>query len=116
MEKTPVQLPESQSSDSHPPVTVYQPVYVAVPPKDKTTAVLLAVFLGFWTWVYTYRRDAWKFWVGLGVTVGLVVLALPTLFLSLLVLPLWIFIQWLWAIIDVASKPSEYYWNFNTSQ
>ncbi len=33
--------------------------------KTKTAAVLLAVFLGPWTWLYTYRRNAWKFWVGL---------------------------------------------------
>ena len=30
--------------------------------KDKTVAVLLAVFLGLWTWVYTCKKDAWKFW------------------------------------------------------
>jgi len=32
-------------------------------PKSKTTAVLLAIFLGPWTWVYTYQRDCWKFWI-----------------------------------------------------
>ena len=30
-------------------------------PKSKTTAVLLAVFLSFWTWLYTYNRNSWKF-------------------------------------------------------
>jgi uncharacterized membrane protein YczE len=37
--------------------------------KSKTTSVLLAVFLGGWTWLYTYKKDAWKFWVGLGLGV-----------------------------------------------
>ncbi len=27
-----------------------------VQPKSKTAAVLLAVFLGFWTWLYTYIK------------------------------------------------------------
>ncbi len=34
--------------------------------KRKLVSVLLAVFLGFWTWLYTYKKDNWKFWVGLG--------------------------------------------------
>lgn len=29
----------------------------------KGTAILLAVFFGFWSWLYTYQRDAWKFWL-----------------------------------------------------
>jgi predicted amidophosphoribosyltransferase len=33
--------------------------------KSKVASVLLAVFLGFWTWLYTYKKDGWKFWVGL---------------------------------------------------
>ncbi len=37
--------------------------------KSKNTAVLLAVSLSSWTWLYTYTRDRWKFWpaTGLGV-------------------------------------------------
>lgn len=31
-------------------------------PKDKTVTVLLAVFLAFWTWLYIYKMDGWKFW------------------------------------------------------
>ena len=33
--------------------------------KDKTTAVLLAVFLGVWSFLYTFRADARAFWLGL---------------------------------------------------
>ena len=42
--------------------------------KNKKTAVLLAVSLSWWTWLYTYKKDAWKFWLGLGlgvVSIGL---------------------------------------------
>jgi len=33
--------------------------------KSKNIAVLLAVSLSWWTWLYTYKKDAWKFWLGL---------------------------------------------------
>ena len=70
-------------------------------PKSKSTAVLLAVFLSFWTWIYTYKRDAWKFWINL--------------VLSVLTLGIWgIFISWPWAIIDAAIKPGDYYEDFKS--
>lgn len=69
--------------------------------KDKTVAILLAIFLGFWTWLYSYQRDAWKFWVGLVLNiVGLFLFALPNIGV------------WIWAIIDVAVKPQQFYDQF----
>jgi hypothetical protein len=92
-----------------------QPFYGNTPPqqpmvgypverKDKTVAVLLAVFLGFWTWIYTYKKDTWKFWLSLGLHL--------TLFN-----PLWTWILaflpnialHIWAIIDTAVKPQQFY-------
>ena len=35
--------------------------------KSKTTAVVLAVFLSFWTWLYTFKVNKTKFFIGLGV-------------------------------------------------
>jgi hypothetical protein len=75
--------------------------------KDRTAAVIFAVFFGCWTWVYTYKRDAWKFWLSVALSL--------TLFN-----PLW---TWLllflpnfglhfWAIIDVAIKPQSFYDNY----
>jgi len=65
--------------------------------KDKGIAVVLAIFFSQWTWIYTYRYDAWKFWLGL----------LANLFLFwTIVVPV---IIWLWAIIDTATKPREFY-------
>lgn len=66
--------------------------------KSKTTAVLLAVFLSFWTWCYTYKRDAWKFWLNLG--------------LSIATLSLWQLVAIPWAIIDAARRPASFYENF----
>lgn len=31
--------------------------------KSKSVALILAIFLGPWTWVYTYARDKTKFWL-----------------------------------------------------
>ncbi|MFC1929100.1 tetratricopeptide repeat protein [Chloroflexota bacterium] len=31
--------------------------------ETKRTAILLAVLIGFWAWLYTYGKDTWKFWV-----------------------------------------------------
>jgi hypothetical protein len=42
--------------------------------KNKNTAILLAVSLSWWTWLYTYRKDAWKFWVGSGLGLASTVL------------------------------------------
>lgn len=33
--------------------------------RNRKTAIHLAIFLGAWTWIYTYRRDAWKATLGL---------------------------------------------------
>ena len=45
-----------------------QPTYAgATKFKLKTTSVLLAVFLGYWTWLYTFKKDKVKFFIGLGV-------------------------------------------------
>lgn len=66
--------------------------------KDKTVAVLLAVFLGFWTWVYTYQRDSGKFWLNL--------------VLSVVTLGIWGIVAWIWAIVDACTKPTSYYANF----
>lgn len=73
----------------------------AVKTKDKTVAVLLAVFLGFWTWCYTYKKDAWKFWLNLAlfaVSIGF-----------------WGPVAWIWAVVDAARRPKEFYINFNQS-
>lgn len=86
------------------PAPYYQPMpvmpYAAPIPKSKTTAVLLAVFFGFWTWVYTYQRDAALFWINLVA--------------SVVTMGLWgIFVAWPWAIICAATRPSDtFYSNF----
>lgn len=80
------------------------------PRKSRTAAVVMAVFLSFWSFLYTYRSAAWKFWLGLGLDLGTYVLflavqgatgehqaALAALFLLVSTG------VWLWAIIDRAT-------------
>ena len=66
-----------------------------IPKKNKTTAILISIFFGMWVWLYTYKYDSWKFWLNL-------VLAIVTVGVQGIV-------AWIWAIIDVATKPKEYY-------
>jgi hypothetical protein len=42
--------------------------------KSKTTAVLLAVFLGFWSYLYTFKADAKIFWTSIVVPPAFVLL------------------------------------------
>ena len=112
------------------PVGGYNPVVPVG--KSKTTAVLLAVFLGIWSWLYTYKVNRGKFWFTLG-SYLFSVIALASLvayvafkyrdsyyqdptaieigfgaFLAFAVqwLPAG---YWIWAIIDNSVKPSQWY-------
>jgi len=63
--------------------------------RTRTTAIVLACFFGFWSWLYTYQRDRTKFWVNLS--------------LSVVTVGYWGIVAWIWSIIDRASKPDDYY-------
>jgi len=75
-------------------------------PKDKTVAILLAVFLAPWNWCYTYARDAAKFWIGRSMMILGAVLAVVLIGYFL------IMAVWLWAVIDTASKSDNFYRQF----
>ena len=91
--------------------------------KDKTVAVVLAVFLSGWTWLYTYRFNAAKFWIYIGASfflflIGIIVFAASFDYyasdsLGVIVLVYVVsFGFWVWAVIDSATKPREYYENY----
>jgi hypothetical protein len=70
-------------------------------PKSKGTAIALAVLLGYWTWCYTYKRDAGKFWLGLGISlIGMFMLFLPNV------------VVWIVSMVDTISKSDEWYQNY----
>ncbi len=89
--------------------------------KNKIVSILLAVFLTFGTWLYTYKRDGWKFWLGLLLSglPGLIAAIFLVFYISNLswlpddvviasayILPMSV---WLWAIVDTLRKKGEWY-------
>jgi hypothetical protein len=101
-------------------------------PKNKTGSILLAIFAGFWTWLYTYRKDGWKFWLSLSLTMaGMTVMAFTTVImltssdaLNILTDPItawlaaWVIAYaitiglWIWGIVDTATKKADWYDNY----
>ena len=80
-----------------PPPQQMTVVNVPITPKARTTAILLAViFGGFGLWIYTYKVDAWKFWLNF--------------VMSIFTLSLWaIFVAWPWSIIDALRRTEAWY-------
>ena len=106
----------------------------AVTHKSKTTAVVLAVFFSYWSWLYTYRRSRIKFWIVLSIAmiwyfVYFVIIIDTMSFLTehsinyyLTNWGNWSFLAsfyfigvWLWAIVDNAIKPNSFYKNYPIS-
>ncbi|MCX8529899.1 MAG: zinc ribbon domain-containing protein [Rhodoluna sp.] len=56
----------------------YQQQAYSAPPKNKTTAVVLAVFLHWWSWLYTFKLNKAKFFIGLGVSVLVGIIQIST--------------------------------------
>src|SRR3989338_6130547 len=79
--------------------------------KDKSTSILLALFTSFFVWLYLYEKNAIKFWIGLCFTVFGFMLPnfswLSDQYRFIVLLP--IMAIWLFAIIDVSLKDSNYY-------
>lgn len=92
---------------------------------------MLAVLFGFWSWAYTYGRNAKYFWIGFGISFFLGIFFIPSVSAILFVDPgnagvpfqllivfyfvllsLWALGSWLWAVIDNATKPSSFYENY----
>jgi hypothetical protein len=100
-----------------------------IKPKTKSISILLALSLGLFTWLYTYKQDARKFWFGLGLTaLGLIVytttfrlavgnssaFGIPTKLNANWLLPMMVsFIVisglWAWSLLDVLRKNKDWY-------
>jgi hypothetical protein len=74
--------------------------------KSRTVAVLLAVFLSFWSFLYTYRTAKWKFWLGFGLDVGLWFLTIITGVAGALFFLVSLGV-WIWSIVDRATTPLD---------
>ena len=74
---------------------------VIINKKDRTTAIILAIFLGLFAWIYTYKLDKGKFWAALIVNIFLwwTVVA-PVL-------------TWILVIIDMSTKSKDKFTNYH---
>ena len=104
------------------------------PVKSKTVAVVLAVFLGFWAWLYTFKNNSLKFWITLGVF-GVVFIITSAYSCSIITdsmnyggygtnyfggsfIGFIIFTNiinfgvWVWCVVDNAIKPESFYRNY----
>lgn len=83
--------------------------------KEKSTSILIALFLSFFAWLYLYEKNAIKFWMGLCISIISIIItkilfdASNPYFYFSLIPP---FIIWIYAIIDVAIKEKNYYNSF----
>jgi hypothetical protein len=76
--------------------------------KSKNVALLLAIFFSFFTWLYTFKRDAKKFWISLIIYLLCLITIYGGLYLfgiQAIVMP----VIWLWAVISTAARKSEWY-------
>ncbi len=88
--------------------------------KSKTASVLLAIFLAYWTWLYTHGKDAWKFWACLVIdsaATGLMFNEMSRYYLyrNNATIGVTVAIQlviWIWAIADAAHRSSQWYENY----
>jgi hypothetical protein len=106
----------------------------AASPKSKTVSVVIAVFFGFWSWLYTYRRDQIKFWIFLGILITMWIsyigyacssvaetltdynFNMASYESNIHTFSNWIFavvaIGWFWALIDAVRRPTGFYLNY----
>ncbi len=81
--------------------------------KWKSTAIFLALFFGFFSWLYTYRKDRWKFWlcIILFIISFVVYNPLPSIFVIVYILSVFT------PLIDHIRRPKSFYENYyeNTS-
>ena len=106
------------------PVSGYK--YGIVGGKSKTTAVVLAVFFGSWSWLYTYKASAKKFWVTICILFGLPFFMFLGVFVAansgngrgvqgwmvaatVIIWYFFVFGFWVWSIIDNAVKSEAWY-------
>lgn len=78
-------------------------------PRSKTVAVVLAVVVASFTWLYTYRLDKKKFWIGMALSVLGAILSAVGIGL------LFIFGVWLWAVVDRVRQPESWYRSYQAA-
>jgi len=106
----------------------------STPIKSKTVSVVLAIFFGFWSWLYTYRKDQLKFWIFLGILITMWIaywsygcssiadtfsnpnFDMQSYESNIQTFATWIWgiagIGWFWALIDAIRRPTSFFLNY----
>jgi len=76
--------------------------------------LLLAIFVGSWNWLYTYREDGNKFW-------GVCVVGVINIVLTIIA-PLWAVVAipfalgfYIYGIVNAANRNDDWYANYNSN-
>ena len=106
------------------------PKYIenSYPVKSKVIAVVLAIFFGYWSWLYTYRINSRKLWFLLIIDIlrffflCYFIISKSNLdfynysqifssdfYILILLNSTWTLITWLWALINNSIKPNSFY-------
>lgn len=74
--------------------------------KNKTSALWLTLFFGFWGWLYTYRMDKIKFWISFVLFItGLIMISN----IAGLVFLILVGLMGLFAFIETCTRPKKFY-------
>ena len=102
------------------------------PVKSKATAIILAIFFSYWSWLYTYRINGGKFWAFLVIdilrSIFAILFTIPNanlninnynqiftsrnLTIFIVLSSLWTVITWLDVLITYVIKPNSFYINY----
>jgi hypothetical protein len=77
--------------------------------KNIDTSLLLAIFVALFTWLYTYQKDAWKFWTSLGLIISITILGVFGIGVPIYSIGTASMVIWALSIVDVAVKNEQWY-------
>jgi len=77
-------------------------------PKSKTVAIVLAIFFGFWSWLYTYKKDRINFWICLGVMLASIVVLGWVYWIAIITYV----IGWIMAMVDAIRRPKSFFLDY----
>jgi len=89
---------------------------IAFNKRNQAVAVLIAIFTGPWTWLYTYEKDGWKLWTGLFLTY-----VIPLILIIMFIEPLTyiypllvVFTLWIISTLTAVLRNRDWYNSYNT--
>ena len=81
---------------------------INITPKSRKVALWLVLFLGFFSWLYTFRKDWWKFLISLTIFFILFFVIRRNETAAFIIGA----IVYLWPVIDVTVRKESFYENY----